>query len=260
MDGHAKEKIIVALDVDNEKEALTLCKQLADHVGAFKIGLELLHSTGSEIIRKIAETGGNVFLDLKFHDIPNTVAGAARAVAKLPVWMFNVHTMGGLEMMAAAVKAMDEEAPIRRPLILGVTILTSIDMQVMNRQLRISGEVEDQVISLSRLAERAGLDGVICSPKEIESIRKNVSRNMLVVTPGVRPIWASAEDQKRISTPGEAVTKGASYLVIGRPITKPPSKIGTCADAARLIAEEIAYTLEKNTEDSVIRPRCPWQL
>ncbi|MBF0567104.1 MAG: orotidine-5'-phosphate decarboxylase [Nitrospirae bacterium] len=248
MEDHAKEKIIVALDVDNEKDALTLCEKLSDHVGAFKIGLELIHSTGIAIIQKIAETGGNIFLDLKFHDIPNTVAGAARAVSKLSVKMFNVHTMGGLEMMAAAVKAAEQWAPMRRPLILGVTILTSIDKQAMNHQLRISGEVEDQVVYLSCLAERAGLDGVICSPKEIESIRKNVSRNMLIVTPGVRPIWASVQDQKRISTPGEAVIKGASYLVIGRPITKPPSKIGTCVDAARLIAEEISAALEKKTQ------------
>ena len=162
--------------------------------------------------------------------------------------MFNVHTMGGMEMMKFAAIAAEEESSkleIERPAILGVTILTSVDQDILNQQLGITGDMEAQVVHLAELAEEAGLDGVIASPHEIEAIRKHVSKQMLVVTPGVRPTWAAAQDQKRIMTPGEAILRGASYLVIGRPITKPPAEIGTPVDAAKQVAEEIATALAK---------------
>ncbi|MBT9142329.1 MAG: Orotidine 5'-phosphate decarboxylase [Syntrophomonadaceae bacterium] len=244
----AKERIILALDVATEKEAVELVLKLREYVGLFKIGLELLNSEGTSIVQKITDVGGKVFLDGKFNDIPNTVAGASRAVTRLGVRMFNVHTMGGLEMMKFATEAADEEASklgIGGPLVLGVTVLTSIDQATLNQQLRVPGGIEAQVVHLATLADQAGLDGIIASPHEIEAVLRNVSRKMLIVTPGVRPSWAAAQDQKRIMTPGEAILKGASYLVIGRPVTKPPSEIGTPIDAAELVAEEIASALEK---------------
>jgi len=221
---------------------------LKGFVGFFKVGLELLNSTSITIVQEIAKLGGKVFLDAKFHDIPNTVAGASRAVTRSGVSMFNVHTMGGMEMMKLAVKGAKEEASIlgmECPLILGVTILTSIDQDILNQQMRITGGVEAQVVHLAELAEEAGLDGVIASPHEIEAIREHVSKQMLVITPGVRSTWAAAQDQKRIMTPGEAILRGASYLVIGRPITKPPAEIGTPVDAVKQVAEEIAAVLAK---------------
>jgi orotidine-5'-phosphate decarboxylase len=242
----AKEYIIVALDVEHEEEALELVTELKDYVGFFKVGLELVNSLGFSIIRKVKELGGKVFLDLKFMDIPNTVAGASRGAARLGVKMFNVHTLGGLEMMSAAVDAVNLEASkstSERPLLLGVTILTSISQPTMNNELRISGSIENQVVHLASMASRAGLDGVIASPQELEIIRKNVSNKMLIVTPGVRPIWAAANDQKRVTTPSEAILKGASHLVLGRPITKPPVDIGSSVQAAKLILEEISAVL-----------------
>lgn len=243
----AKEQIIVALDVATATDALALVKQLSGHVGLFKVGLELITSEGIGVVRKITDCGVRVFLDGKFHDIPNTVEGASRATTRLGVKMFNLHAMGGVEMMRSAVKAAGEEAVrlnTERPLVLGVTILTSIDKDTMNEQLRVAGDVKDQVVHLARLADKAGLDGVIASPQEITAIRAAVGRKMLIVTPGVRPSWAAAQDQKRIMTPGEAISAGASYLVIGRPITKPPAEIGTAIDAAKLIADEIASALK----------------
>lgn len=244
----AKQRIIVALDVDTSDEAIKLVNNLRDRVGLFKVGLELLSSEGIGIVRAIVNVGGKVFLDGKFKDIPNTVSGASRAVTRLGINMFNVHTMGGLEMMKAAAKAAHDEASrlrIVRPLVLGVTILTSIDKAILNQQLRIPGDLETQVVHLAALAEEAGLDGIIASPLEVEAILNKVSSRMIIVTPGVRPIWAIAGDQKRVTTPGEAIIRGATYLVIGRPITKPPKEIGTPADATEKIAEEIASVLEK---------------
>ena len=247
----AKQRIIVALDVDTRDKALALVKNLRDHVGLFKVGLELLSSEGISIIREILSLGGSVFLDGKFKDIPNTVGGASRAVTRLGVNMFNVHTMGGLEMMKAAVKATQDEATrlgIMRPLVLGVTVLTSINKDMMNLQLCIPGEIETQVVHLAGLAEEAGLDGVIASPQEAEAITNKVSGRMIIVTPGVRPVWATSGDQKRVMTPGEAIIKGSTYLVVGRPITEPPDEIGTSVDAAEKIAEEIATALERRRD------------
>ena len=243
----ARERIILPLDVATEEEALSLVLQLREYVGLFKIGLELLNSVGIGMVQKVRDLGAAVFLDGKFNDIPNTVAGASRAATRLAVKMFNVHTMGGTDMMRAALEAAESEASVRgstRPLILGVTVLTSIDQETLTRELRIPGDIEAQVVHLARLADEAGLDGVIASPNEIEAIRKSVPREMLVVTPGVRPDWAGAQDQKRIMTPYEAILRGASYLVVGRPITAPPPEIGSPVDAAKRIEQEIAAALE----------------
>jgi orotidine-5'-phosphate decarboxylase len=237
------ERIIVPLDVPTAEEAIELVNRLRDHVGMFKIGFELLYHEGIEVVGKITGLGMRVFLDTKLLDIPNTVAGAARGITRLGVAMFNVHTTGGYDMMKAAVGAAHDEAQLKnieRPLVLGVTILTSIDQDCMNDELRVPGAVKEQVVHLAQLAEQAGLDGIIASPQEIEGLRERISERMLIVTPGIRPTWAAALDQKRIMTPGEAMLRGASYIVIGRPITRPPSEIGSPEDAAMKIADEIA--------------------
>jgi orotidine-5'-phosphate decarboxylase len=183
-------------------------------------------------------------------DIPNTVEGACRAATRSGASIINVHTMGGFEMMKAAANAVGDEAiklRVHKPVVLGVTILTSINKEIMNQNLRVPGTVEDQVVHLASLAGKAGLDGVIASPQEVEVIRRNTADDsFLIVTPGVRPVWSSANDQKRIMTPREAIAKGASLIVVGRPITKPPKEIGGPIDAVRRVVEEIEAALKKD--------------
>ncbi len=241
----AKQKIIVALDVTTQDQALELVDILKDSVGCFKVGLEFLTSAGIDIVRKIKDYGGSVFYDGKFHDIPNTVAGACRAAVRLNVDMFTVHASGGMEMMWRAREATLEEANrlgIEPPLILGVTILTSIDQHTMENDLRVPGNIDVHVVHLAKLAQKAGLDGVVASPLEIEVLAEHVP-GLKIVTPGIRPEWAAAQDQKRITTPADAVSKGAYALVIGRAITKPPQSIGGPQEAAAKIIEEIASAL-----------------
>lgn len=218
----SKDKIVLPLDVNSAEKAVELAKLLKDDVGAFKVGLELINSAGLGIFNEIRQAGAEkIFYDCKFHDIPNTVAGASRAVAKLGVWMFNVHCAGGFAMMKAAKDAAVETAGSLgkpQPLVIGVTVLTSIDQSTLNDDLRVPGTVADQVVHFAKLARDAGLDGVVASPHEIELIRAACGKDFLIVTPGVRPAGADIGDQKRVMTPGEAVAKGADYLVIGRPI------------------------------------------
>lgn len=227
-------KIIVALDVNSPERARQLIEELAPHVGYFKIGLELITAVGGpEVVRFVRESGGRVFYDGKFNDIPNTVGGAAKAAANLNVGMFNVHASAGVEAMMAAV------ANKERSLVLAVTVLTSLDEN--NAHLIFGAPSKIKVLQFARDAKIAGCDGIICSPQELELLGKQQEfDNLLKVTPGVRPEWAAVGDQKRVMTPGEAIRAGAHFLVIGRPITKPPTEIGSPAEAARRIAEEIA--------------------
>lgn len=233
-----KDKIILALDVSSEGEAVALVKELKDQVGAFKIGLELFTSAGPRIIEAVKNAGAErIFFDGKFHDIPNTVAGAARAATRMGVWMFNVHTTGGTAMMRAAVDAASDEAHrlgIEVPVIIGVTVLTSISEEVLQHELSVPILLENQVTHLAQLAQNSGLDGVVSSPREIIPVKAACGPEFLVVTPGVRPAWAAANDQKRIMTPSEAVEAGADYMVIGRAITAAPDRQ---AAAERIIAE-----------------------
>jgi len=235
----SKDKIILPLDVDTAEKAVELVALLAGEVGAFKVGLELVNSAGFGVFERIRDAGaGRIFYDCKFHDIPNTVAGASRAAARLGVWMFNVHCSGGSEMMRAAKDAaVEESARLGKPcpLVIGVTVLTSIDQSALSGEMRVPGTVADQVVHLARLAQKAGLDGVVASPHEIEAIRDACGPEFVIVTPGVRPAGAEAGDQKRVMTPSEAVSKGADYLVIGRPIIKADDPVS----AARLIATRI---------------------
>lgn len=234
-----KDKIILPLDVDTAEKAVALVGLLKDDVGAFKVGLELVNSAGLGIFGQIRRAGAErVFYDCKFHDIPNTVAGASRAAARMGVWMFNVHCLGGAAMMMAAKEAAVEaarQAGTKSPLVIGVTVLTSIDKRVLNEEMRVPGSVADEVVHLARLAKDSGLDGVVASPHEIEAIRAACGPEFLIVTPGVRPVGADIGDQKRVMTPNEAIAKGADYLVIGRPITK--------ADDPQAAAREIATGL-----------------
>ena len=228
-----KDKIFVALDVDSAEKALSLADELKDYVGGYKIGKQLFTAAGPELVKSIA-SHSKVFLDLKYHDIPNTVAGAAKEAAKLGVYMFNIHASGGYEMMKAAVDAV-KETEGKKPLVLGVTVLTSIDQQKMNNEVRIPGDVKEQVIHLAKLSKQAGCDGVIASAKETKMIKEACGDDFLVVTPGIRPVWAASGDQKRVVTPSNALADGSDYLVIGRAITGQPDRI----EAAKKINNEI---------------------
>ncbi len=217
-----REKIIVALDVDTEQEAFALVATLGDYVGAFKVGLQLYSNAGPGMVKKLVDTGAKVFLDLKFHDIPNTTARAAEAVVGLGAFMFNVHAAGGKKMMAdtaVAAKKRAEELGIATPLLLGVTVLTSMSAEELRGEIGVSRSLEEQVGSLARLCLDAGLDGVVASAREIPWIRATCGNNFLIVTPGIRPAWAAGNDQSRIATPKEALQLGADYLVVGRPLT-----------------------------------------
>jgi orotidine-5'-phosphate decarboxylase len=212
--------IIVALDVPSAEQALKLAEQVAPAVGAFKIGKELFVAAGPDIVRRVRDTGASVFLDLKFHDIPNTVAKAVASAVRLDVQMLTIHTSGGTEMMRAAEKsAHDTAAPLGRPapLVLGVTVLTSSNNATL-AEIGCEPDTEKQVIRLAQLAVHSGLRGLVCSPLEIAALRKILPPEMQLVTPGIRTGAEKADDQKRTLTPREAIQAGASWLVIGRPI------------------------------------------
>jgi orotidine-5'-phosphate decarboxylase len=216
--------IIVALDVPEAGKALDLAARLAPVVGAVKIGKELFTSGGPDIVRRVRATGASVFLDLKFHDIPNTVARAVEAAVRLDVQMVTIHTSGGSAMMQAAEEAAQEEARRRGqapPLVLGVTVLTSLDAAAL-AELGLEANPAAQVERLARLASRAGLRGLVCSPLELPALRAFLPRQFQLVTPGIRPAGADAGDQKRTLGPREAIQAGADWLVIGRPIIAAP--------------------------------------
>jgi len=232
-----KDKLIVALDVSTPAEARRLVAELRQVVGTFKIGSQLFTIAGPELIKEIIGSGAQVFLDLKFPDIPHQVAGAARAVAQLRVSMFTVHASGGAEMMRRAVEAVAEVAEterIARPYILGVTVLTSVDSATL-AQIGIASSPAESAQRLAKLAEDSGVDGVVASAREALSIRKATKPGFLVVTPGIRPADAELNDQKRVSTPAEALSAGADYLVVGRPITGAENP----AEAARTVLAEM---------------------
>ena len=215
-----RKKIIIALDMKNKEEAVAAVSGLKD-ARTFKVGLELFTAEGPALFKKLKVLRKGIFLDLKLHDIPNTVAGAVRSAVRHGVQMMTIHTSGGRDMMARAAEAARETAEVEKvetPLLLGVTVLTSLKSAELD-EVGMRPDVADQVLRLAGLAKSAGMDGVVCSPQEIEIIRKEYGRDLLIVTPGIRPAWATAQDQKRIMTPAEAVRKGADYLVIGRPIT-----------------------------------------
>lgn len=223
-DTHPRSSLIVALDFDSLSSAVKFAKKIADLVGMFKIGSQLFTAAGPDAVRQVAALGTGVFLDLKFHDIPNTVAGAVLSAAALPgVQLVNVHALGGTAMMHAAMQAVSAGVPMGadRTRLLAVTILTSMDQKAI-REVGIGGAPKERVVKLAQMAKKAGVDGVVASVQEAKSIRKACGRDFLIVTPGVRPKLKDSgdqpDDQARTATPTEAIRAGADYLVVGRPI------------------------------------------
>jgi len=230
--------ILVALDVESAAKAVELANQLRGSVGGYKIGKQLFTAAGPAMVRELTSRGDRVFLDLKFHDIPNTVAGAVQSAVATGAWMVNVHASGGSAMMKAAADAAAQSAGALgrpRPLIIGVTVLTSMTDAAL-REIGVQRSMIDQVVHLARLAQSSGLDGVVASPQETRAIREACGNDFQIVTPGIRPAdQQGKDDQARTLTPAEAMAAGATYLVIGRPITSAPNP--------RDAAERIAATL-----------------
>lgn len=234
----SQNQLIVALDVENLAAANHLVATLSDDVKWFKVGKQLFTTVGPAAVKLLLDAKKDIFLDLKFHDIPNTVAGAVASGTKIGAHMINMHASGGFEMMRAAAESAEKQASelgISKPTLLGVTILTSVDEANFQRDFGTSRTIEDQVAYLAELSQKAGLDGVVASPLEIGLIRKVCGDDFVIVTPGVRPAWAASNDQQRVMTPAEAVDAGADYIVVGRPITAADNP----REAARRILQEI---------------------
>lgn len=239
MASSAADRIIVALDTPDVTQAVEWVTQLSGAVGAFKVGLEFIHAAGPEGIRQVQAAGATrLFFDGKFSDIPNTVAGAVRSTCALNPWLLNVHAMCGAAAMRAARAAAEAhavETGLPRPLVIAVTVLTSLDAPALGA-IGVAGGVQEQVVRLARLTQEAGLDGVVASPLEIEAIRAACGPEFLIVTPGVRPAGSAAHDQARIATPAAAVRAGADYLVVGRAITEAADPRAAAASIAAEIA------------------------
>ena len=217
-------RIVVSLDFPNQEKTLDIVKKLDPSSCRLKVGKELFTSAGPDIVKKLIDMGFDVFLDLKFHDIPSTVARACTAAASLGVWMINVHASGGQQMLAAAREAIDRHQ--HKPLLTAVTVLTSLNDNDLN-SMGINNSVNEQVITLARLARQEGLDGVVCSAQEVAILKKEFGENFCLVTPGIRPSGTSSDDQSRIMTPAQAIAAGSHYLVIGRPVTQSPDPVAT---------------------------------
>ncbi len=234
----ASEKIILALDVDDRGSAIGLAERFRDHIDIFKVGSELFTAVGPKIIKDINGLGKKVFLDLKFHDIPNTAAKGVKAAAEHGVHIMNVHASGGVAMMKKAAETLDEvsrEKGIERPKLIAVTVLTSIDQTMLQREMGVEKAVKAQVTHLAQLTKESGLDGVVASPHETEMIRSVCGDDFMIITPGIRPSWADIDDQKRTMTPAEALSKGADYLVMGRAIVSQPDPV----EALMRVEEEL---------------------
>ena len=233
-----KNRLIVALDTDDGEDIDWLSGTLMDIVRWFKLGFQALNALGNECFPWFSQNGYKVFVDLKFHDIPNTVARDVGTMTKHGAHMINMHASGGLEMMKAAKASADKvsaERDILPPVLLGVTILTSIEETNFRLSFASARTLSEQVVYFAQLAQEAGLDGVVASPLEIEPIRKACGDKFLIVTPGIRPTWAESDDQRRITTPAEAIRRGADYIVVGRPIIEAEDPLA----AAEMILEEM---------------------
>jgi orotidine-5'-phosphate decarboxylase len=221
-------KVLIALDYDDQETALAFVKQLSPDTCRLKVGKEMFTYFGPEFVKELIELGFDVFLDLKFHDIPNTVAKAVTAAAKMGVWMVNVHASGGFEMMTKAKVALEPFGD-KAPILIAVTVLTSMDESELKR-LGINKSPQEQVIYLAKLAKEAGLDGVVCSAQEASVLKAELGEHFKLITPGIRPEGSDAGDQKRIMTPKQAIKAGSDYLVVGRPITKASNPVKVLQD------------------------------
>lgn len=233
-----REKIILALDFSDPDHALRIVDDFSEHVNIFKVGLELFLSGGPDIVREINKRGKRVFLDLKFHDIPNTVIKAALQATRLGVYMFNVHTSGGFEMMKRckdAVVDLSLRENLERPKIFGVTLLTSLTNNMVKNELCIHHSLRTHVKHLSKLAKDSGLDGVVASAQEVRMIREHFGKGFLIIAPGIRASWSPPDDQRRTMTPREAIREGADYIVLGRAVLGHPEPL----KALELITTEI---------------------
>lgn len=231
-------RIVVAMDYDNAASCIAMAKRLDPRLCRLKVGKELFTAAGPQVVEALMSLGFDVFLDLKFHDIPNTTAKAVKAAAELGVWMVNVHASGGERMMLAARESIDKVQGLSvsesKPLLIAVTVLTSMEQQDL-AGVGLNVEPRQQVLNLAKLTHQAGLDGVVCSAQEVTMLRAELGNDFALVTPGIRPLDSAADDQRRIVTPADAVALGSSYLVIGRPITQASDPVERC----RAIAAEI---------------------
>jgi len=237
-----KDRLVLALDVDDKETALGLVEQLEEYVGVFKVGVQLFTGEGPEIVRCLREKGKKVFYDAKYHDIPTTVARAGKMAVRLGAYIYNVHTLGGYEMMRMTVEETGKEAQklgVEKPLVLGVTVLTHLD-QGMLKEVGIEQSLKEEVVNLAKLAQRAGLEGVVSSPREIRFIREACGDDFLILTPGIRPCWAEGNEQRRSMTPGEALEAGADFIVIGRPILQADDPAGAAQRVLREMEEAVA--------------------
>ncbi|MEK7989768.1 MAG: orotidine-5'-phosphate decarboxylase [Thiotrichaceae bacterium] len=225
--------LIIALDFAQPEQALALAQQLGSERCYVKVGKELFTRSGASLVAQLVDLEFKVFLDLKYHDIPHTVAKACQAAADLGVWMLNVHALGGRDMLMAARESLEKYS--QRPLLIAVTLLTSLDEDDL-AGLGLHGSLQDNVLRLARLSKAAGLDGLVCSPQEIQLIRQNVDQNLVLVTPGIRPASSVQDDQKRTMTPKQALEAGASYLVVGRPVIAAPNPLQALTEIEAEIA------------------------
>ena len=226
-------RVIVALDFATAEEALAFAARVTPTQCRLKVGLELYTLAGPALVRALIDRGFDVFLDLKFHDIPNTVERACRQAADLGVWMLTVHCLGGRAMLEAARRGVGDAA--ERPRVVGVTLLTSLDADAV-REIGLSGDVTTRALALADIARHARLDGVVCAPTEAQALRRKFGPDFLLVTPGIRPPGAELGDQQRVLTPAQAIEQGSDLLVIGRPITRAPDPLATLAAIEREIA------------------------
>jgi orotidine-5'-phosphate decarboxylase len=225
--GSVRERLILALDVDDLEKVRELVGKLVGEVGMFKVGKQLFTHAGPAVVKMIEDMGGDVFLDLKFHDIPSTVAKAAVEATRLGVKMFNVHASGSFEMMHQAVKEISlvcRREKLRRPVVLAVTVLTSLDQSDLER-VGVKADIKDQVVRLALLSQEAGIDGVVASPHEVVPIRRACGRNFVIVCPGIRPHEGRRNDQKRVMSPQDAIRAGVDYIVVGRYVLEAKDKV-----------------------------------
>lgn len=240
----ARDRLILAVDTSSIDEARRYLDELREHVGVFKIGLQLFTRYGPEILKIFQNAGARIFLDCKFLDIPNTVAKASAEATAHGVQMFTIHAGGGTAMLKAAANAVKEKSAQMNstaPTILAVTVLTSINQDVLQKELHVSGMLEDHVLRLAKQCKEAGITGIVASPEEVQKLRSELGNDLIIVTPGVRPVWSDPGDQSRFTTPAQAIINGSDYLVVGRPITQSPDR----KNAAEKIVHEIQEALSK---------------